>query len=92
MAHVAHVALYILLIAVPITGYMMTSLHGYSTYFFAWEIPSYFAESPAYKYWGLFHKYLLQYLIYIILGAHILGALKHHFADKRKDAIKRMLG
>lgn len=92
MAHGAHVLLYVLLIAVPLTGYMMTSLHGYSTYFFAWEIPSFFAESPAYKYWGLFHKYLLQYLIYMILGAHILGALKHHFVDKHKAAIKRMLG
>jgi len=40
------------------------------------EWPLFLQESKAYIFWGLFHKYLLQYLAYIILGAHILGALR----------------
>jgi cytochrome b561 len=92
MAHAAHIVLYGLLIAIPVTGYVMTSLHGYSTYFFVIEIPPVLAKSNAYIYWGAVHKYLLQYLVYIVLGAHILGALKHQFMDKHKNAFKRMVG
>ena len=50
------------------------------------------SESDVYILWGLFHKYLLPYLLYIVLGAHILGTIKHHFYDKHTSAIKRMNG
>lgn len=92
LAHMAHLLLYALMIAVPVTGYFMTSFHGFPSYFFVITIPPFFAESDIYQVWGLFHKYLLQYLIYLILGAHILGVLKHHFIDKHKTAINRMVG
>lgn len=91
LAHWAHIMLYIVMIAVPITGYVMTSLHGYASYFFTIKLEPFLQESDAYIVWGLFHKYLLQYIIYIVLGAHILGALKHHFIDKHTKAIKRMV-
>jgi len=92
LAHIAHLCLYGLMILMPITGYMMTSFHGYSSYFFGIVIEPFWPESKAYIVWGLFHKYILQYLLYIILGAHILGALKHHFVDKHKKSITRILG
>jgi cytochrome b561 len=91
LAHGAHIGLYLLLFLIPLTGYMMTSLHGYPSYFFFIEIPSVLPESDAYIIWGLFHKYILQYLIYIVLGAHVMGVLKHHFIDKHHNAIKRMV-
>lgn len=91
LAHRAHLTLYFIMLAVPVTGYMMTSYHGYGTYFFFWELAPPVEESDVYIIWGLFHKYLLPYLIYIVLGAHILGALKHHFIDKKESAIKRMI-
>lgn len=92
LAHSVHILLYVLMFAIPVTGYVMTSLHAYPSYFFMLKIPSFLPESDAYIVWGFFHKYLLQYLVYIILGAHILGALKHHFIDKHRTAIKRMVG
>lgn len=93
MAHVAHIALYGMMIAIPLSGFIMTSFHGYPTFFFAWELKPLWAPSnTATIIWGTMHKYLLPYLLYIILGAHILGALKHHFIDKHEKAIKRMLG
>jgi cytochrome b561 len=91
LAHGVHLALYALLIAIPVSGYVMTSLHGYSSFFFALELKPFLAESKAYIVWGLFHKYLLQYLVYLILGAHIFGALKHHYIDKHKHSLKRMV-
>ena len=60
MAHGAHIALYGLLFALPLTGYVMTSLHGYPTFFFTLEIPPFLPKSDAYIVWGLFHKYILQ--------------------------------
>jgi cytochrome b561 len=92
LAHSAHILLYIIMIALPVTGYVMTSLHGYDSYFFIVKLSPFLPESDAYIIWGLFHKYLLQYLVYLILGAHVIGALKHHFIDKHKTAIKRMVG
>jgi cytochrome b561 len=91
LAHGAHVALYVMMFAMPVTGYVMTSLHGFGTYFFAWEMPPFLAESQAYVIWGGFHKYLLPYLLYMVLGAHVLGALKHQFVDKHGSAFKRMV-
>ncbi len=91
-AHRVHITLYVMMLAVPITGYVMTSMHGFGTYIFEWEIPPILPKSQAYIIWGTFHKYLLPYLLYIILGAHILGALKHHFIDKHDGALKRMVG
>ncbi|MEP3734099.1 cytochrome b [Parasphingorhabdus sp.] len=91
MAHNAHITLYLLMFALPITGYLMTSMHGSSSYFFFVKLETFLPESEAYQIPGLFHKFLLQYLLYIILGAHVLGALKHHFVDKHKEAFKRMV-
>ena len=91
LAHRAHNTLYFMMLAIPITGFMMTSYHGYETYFFFWEIQPLWEESDIYKVWGGFHKYLLPYLLYIVLGAHILGALKHQFLDKHQNAFKRMV-
>lgn len=91
-AHRVHIVLYVMLIAMPVTGYVMTSFHGFPTYFFAQEIPPLWGKSDAYIVWGLFHKYLLPYVLYVVLGAHILGALKHYFVDKHAGALKRMVG
>tara|TARA_B100000446_G_scaffold179152_1_gene193828 strand:- start:369 stop:1349 length:981 start_codon:yes stop_codon:yes gene_type:complete len=92
LAHGVHVALYLMMIALPLTGFIMTSYHGYPTFFFAWEFGPLWAPSDsATIIWGSLHKYLLPYLLYLILGAHILGALKHRFLDKHSEGMKRML-
>ncbi|MFT7133642.1 MAG: cytochrome b561 [Cyclobacteriaceae bacterium] len=31
-------------------------------------------------------------LLYFILGAHVLGAMKHQFIDKHDSVLTRMLG
>ena len=91
LAHRAHNMLYFMMLAIPVTGFMMTTYHGYPTYFFFWELPPLWEQSDVYVLWGAVHKYLLPYLVYVILGAHILGALKHQFVDKHKNAFNRMV-
>ena len=93
LAHGAHVALYAMMLAFPLTGFIMPSYHGYPTFFFAWELAPLWAPSDtATIIWGSLHKYLLPYLIYIVVGAHVLGALKHKYLDKHGDAFTRMVG
>lgn len=91
LAHAAHNTLYFMMLAIPFTGFMMTSYHGADTYFFFLELPPLWEPSDIYQLWGGAHKYLLPYLLYIVLGAHVLGALKHQFMDKQDNAFKRMV-
>ncbi|MFT6407084.1 MAG: cytochrome b561 [Arenicella sp.] len=92
LAHAAHIALYVMMVAIPLTGFIMTSFHGAPTFFFAWQLePLWGFSKMGTIAWGMLHKYLLPYLLYIILGAHILGALKHQLVDKHKEALKRMV-
>jgi cytochrome b561 len=92
LAHGAHIALYVMMIMIPITGFIMTSFHGAPTFFFAWELePLWGFSKTGTIVWGMLHKYLLPYLLYIVLGAHILGALKHQLIDKHTNAFKRMV-
>jgi len=55
------------------------------------RVPSALPESAAYLIWDLLHKYILQHLIHLVLGAHILGVLKHHFIDQHRNAINRIV-
>lgn len=92
LAHAAHVSLYAMMILIPVTGFVMTSFHGAPTFFFAWELqPLWGFSKTGTIVWGMMHKYLLPYLLYIVLGAHILGALKHQLIDKHTNAFKRMV-
>jgi len=92
LAHGAHLALYFMMLAFPVTGFIMTSYFGAPTYLFVWEMqPLWEASEKGVLIWGLFHKYLLPYLIYVILGAHILGVLKHQFFDKHVRVLSRMV-
>ena len=93
LAKGAHLALYALLLAVPITGLVMTTFHGYPSYFFAWELEPLWNESETGTLaWGVFHKYILPTVVYLVLAGHVLGALKHRFLDGKPHALRRMVG
>ncbi len=90
MAHGAHVALYGLMLALPVTGFVMTTYVGAPTLFFAWELPPLWGPGNGLV-WGLLHKYILPYILYIVWGSHILGALKHRYIDGHENAFRRMV-
>jgi cytochrome b561 len=92
LAKTAHVLLYFFMLAMPLTGFIMTSYFGAPTYFFLWELdPLWATNEKAVQLWGLLHKYLFPYLIFLVLGAHILGVLKHQFLDKHIKVLRRMV-
>jgi cytochrome b561 len=100
-AHTAHYALYFLIFALPITGWIHDSAWSAATqhpFYLYWVIP--FIRlgfitglDPATKEYvhGLFgtlHTWL-GYGLYAVLLAHIAGALKHQFVD-REPELQRM--
>jgi cytochrome b561 len=90
-SHLVHVALYGAMIGMPLSGWLMSSSFGYPTSVFGLvELPHLVDKNPDRgKLLAEIHE-TGMILLFVLLGAHIGAALKHHFIDK--DGIfKRML-
>lgn len=90
-AHAGHATLYVLMVAIPLTGWLMSSAKGVPTVWFGVvPIPDLLAKDEALgDALEATHKYL-NWLLIATLVAHIGAALKHHFID-RDDILTRML-
>lgn len=90
-AHAGHLALYLLMIAIPLSGWLMSSAKGFQTvYFGILPIPDLLDKNKELgDLLALVHK-SLNLLFIAVLAGHIGAALKHHFIDK-DDILKRML-
>ncbi len=91
VAHAGHALLYLLMIAVPLTGWLMSSAKGFQTvYFGVLPIPDLLAKDPAL---GDFLRDIhatLNFLLAGVVAGHVAAALKHHLID-RDDVLRRML-
>lgn len=86
-----HAALYGLLIAVPVSGWLMSSALGFQTvYLGVLPLPDLLAKDPALgeALKGVHAGFNLLLGAAIVL--HVGGALKHHFID-RDDTLRRIL-
>jgi cytochrome b561 len=90
-AAIAHVLLYLLMLAVPLSGWVMSSAGGFPVvYFGAFQLPDLVAKDK-----GLFevmksvHFGLNKALLLLVL-LHVAAALKHHYVD-RDDVLARMV-
>lgn len=91
-AVVSHFMLYFLMFALPVSGFIMSTSAGKLSHFFMWDYPLLWEKNiELTKLFALLHKLILPYLCYVVIGAHILGAVKHHFIDKRYQSIHRMV-
>lgn len=91
LAHAGHLSLYLLMIAIPLSGWLMSSAKGFQTVWFGvLPIPDLLAKDKALgNLLQSVHENLNLLFIAAIVG-HIGAALKHHFID-RDDILKRML-
>ncbi len=83
-AHLGHIALYILMIAVPISGWFFSSSAGYGAPVAGlFELPPLIEKSDDAELatFGAIHTYLTWALGLVVLG-HVAMALKHQFIDK----------
>ncbi len=86
----SHWSLYGLLIALPMTGWLMSSAAAFSvSYFSLFTLPDLVAPAEVLKdRLQMVHELLAKALFALAL-LHILAALKHHFIDK-DNVLKRM--
>jgi len=86
--------LYLLMLATPIAGYLMTNTGGKPiSYFGLFELPALIGENhDLHELLEEVHEFL-AFTILALFSLHIAGALKHRFidADPNADVLKRML-
>ena len=90
-AHAGHFLLYALMIAIPLSGWLMSSAKGFQTVWFGiLPLPDLLDKNKELgQLLAQVHSALNFVLIAVILG-HVGAALKHHFIDK-DDILTRML-
>lgn len=90
-SHVGHMTLYGLMLAIPISGWLMSSAKGYQTVWFGvLPIPDLLGKDKLLgDLLAELHGSLNGLLMFIVV-IHVIAALKHHFID-RDDVLKRML-
>ncbi|MGJ4942920.1 cytochrome b [Bradyrhizobium sp. HKCCYLS1011] len=85
-----HWALYLILFAMPVTGYMFSSAGGYSLkYFGTFSWPRLFAGDKAIAHNGEIAHDTLAYLVYVAVGLHIAATLWHALVLK-DETLARM--
>jgi cytochrome b561 len=91
LAGLTHFALYLILFAMPLTGWMMTSARGFPVSWFGFfQLPDFVPKNDTlYKAMKETHD-LLATALYAVVFLHVAAALKHHFFLK-DDVLRRML-
>ena len=91
LAALTHFGLYLILFAMPLTGWMMTSARGFPVSWFGFfQLPDFVPKNDAlYNAMKETHD-TLALVLYAIVFLHVAAALKHHFVLK-DDVLRRML-
>jgi cytochrome b561 len=91
LAHGGHLALYGLMIVIPLSGWLMSSAKGFQTVWFGiLPIPDLLEKNKELGDLLQTVHMSLNLLFAATIVGHIGAALKHHFIDK-DDILKRML-
>lgn len=90
LAKIAHTLLYIAMFAMPMTGWLMSSAGDFpATFFGLFDLPPLVAKDEAlFEVFRVAHT-VIAFVIIVVVGLHVAGALKHHFVD-RDRTLKRM--
>ena len=91
LANATHIFLYILMFAVPLSGYFFTSAAGIPVvYFKLIQLPTIIGPNPELKpILKELHEVLTTILL-IVVSLHVAAALKHYFIEK-DNVFQRML-
>ena len=90
-AHTLHGLLYLLLFAIPLSGWLMSSAKGFQTvYLGVLPLPDLIGKDKALGELLTEVHETLNFALLALVVAHIGAALKHHFID-RDDILARMM-
>jgi cytochrome b561 len=87
-----HLCFYALMIALPVTGWLMSSAGGFPVYLWGdrFELPDLIGQDPSlFRFYIDLHRWL-AYALLALLAVHAGAALTHHFV-RRDDTLKKML-
>lgn len=86
-------SLYILMVAIPFSGFALTNFAGYPVSFFGLvDMPQMFEKNINMAAFAREAHGLLVYTLLLALFAHIAGVLKHRYMDSSEaDVLHRML-
>jgi cytochrome b561 len=91
LSALTHGLLYVVMIAIPATGYIFSSAEAQGLDFFGlFSVASPLAANRVLSRPMEFLHKTGQYAVYILVGLHVLAALYHHFV-KRDGVLRRML-
>jgi cytochrome b561 len=91
LANLTHAGLYILLFALPLSGWMMSSARGFPVSWFGFiQLPDLVPKNKALYDAMLETHETLVWALYTIVFLHVAAALKHHFLLK-DNVLRRML-
>lgn len=87
-----HALLYLLLLLIVTSGYLISTAKGQGVSVFGWfEVPALISGLPDQADTAGTVHYWLAITVLILAALHALAALKHHLLD-RDDTLRRMLG
>ncbi|MFW2176919.1 MULTISPECIES: cytochrome b [unclassified Moraxella] len=91
ISHFTHLMLYVILLAMPIAGWLTVMFSGEGVSFFGlFDIPAFVSENGDLEnFFEKMHKNLLWALLLVFTALHVGGALYHQFIQK-DNLIKRM--
>lgn len=86
-----HGALYLLMFAMPLTGWLQNSAAGFPLTWFGWfKVPALIERNrDAFQWWQDAHE-TLAWLLMALIALHVAAAIKHHLID-RDEVLRRML-
>jgi len=95
LSKLVHAAMYMLLVAVPLMGYAMSSSYSHSdgVTFFGFPVAELLPKDDArFAAFQLVHK-IMAYTLLAMIVLHVAGVVKHRYFDKRpgSDVLPRML-
>jgi len=90
-AGVSHLLLYLLIIVIPITGWLYSSATGVPTVYLGWiQLPDLVAKDKLFAELLRQAHVSLNVMLFAIVCIHVAAALKHHFFDG-DEVLVRML-
>ncbi len=89
-SHAVHALLYVLMLAAPLSGWLMSSAKGFQTVWFGvLPLPDLIGKDKALGEWLTEVHEGLNFTLLALVLFHVAAALKHHFID-RDGLLRRM--
>jgi cytochrome b561 len=92
LSRITHWGFYPLLLALMVSGYLMSTADGRPIEVFGWfSVPALITDKGMEKTAGEIHEFLGDLTIFVVV-LHTLAALKHHFFDRGRNLVRMWSG